>query len=801
MEYRPKVALAMIVKASDDEVDHLENCLSSVKDHVDKIFIDLNTPKNKKIPNKLLNRVKSLVGENGVVTETVWAGNFVAARNENFARVPQEYKWIIWLDTDDTVTNPEKIKEVCAVADVNADGIYIKYEYSHDTYGNITSELSTARVVKNNGSFAWKSSFADGEITVHETLNEVRRVNKVQNNEFWVVHHSDEERRDASLRRNIELLEGMLEKTKESPDPRILYYLATHYVDAGLLARARTLFERYLTMSGWAEERAEAWSYLGDIYKGIGQKGTARGCYMKAIAEDPKSPISYIELADLEMQDKLWDKAIEWLEMARSKKPNITAAVQRPLEVAYRGSKMLAECYTNKGPKHYKDASKCLERALKLRPYEPELHQARELLDELTKTADLNEALLKIIQELKENRQTNKIVELLNYVPKSMQDSPLVHSIRNYYRPIEAWPERSIAIVCGGSAVGTWGPWSINDGVGGSEEAVIQLSILLAKKGWKVTVYAIPGDRAGEYDGVQWRHYWEFSSKDKFDVVIGWRDPAMFDKKLNARKTYLWLHDVVEPTELFKERIDNLTKVIFVGQYHRDIYPFLSDDKCFVSGNGIDPLQFDDIDGRYERDLHRCVYMSAHERGVELLYKIWPDVRKEVPDAKLDVYYGWKGFDEINKDNPERMAWKDKIQQLEKELAPLGVTNHGKISHFQIAEEIAKSGIWAYPTLFPEVYCITGVKAQAGGAWPVTSDYAALSETVEFGDQHPVKKFDKRTRTGQWAEKDLEQYKQLLINRLKNPPTENERFEMMKWARYNMSWDTTAENWSKEFEA
>jgi glycosyltransferase involved in cell wall biosynthesis len=191
--------------------------------------------------------------------------------------------------------------------------------------------------------------------------------------------------------------------------------------------------------------------------------------------------------------------------------------------------------------------------------------------------------------------------------------------------------------------------------------------------------------------------------------------------------------------------------------------------------------------------------MSAHERGLELLYKIWPEVRKAVPDATLDVYYGWTGFDEVNKDNPERMGWKEKLLNMQSQLADKGVTNHGKIGHGQIVREIYKSGVWAYPSPFPEVYCITGVKAQAGGAWPVVSDYAALRDTVQYGDKQPMPNYDEQSRAGKWEYKDLEEYRDKLIHRLKNPPTREERTEMMKWARNNMSWEATAKGWSDEF--
>ena len=51
----------------------------------------------------------------------------------------------------------------------------------------------------------------------------------------------------------------------------------------------------------------------------------------------------------------------------------------------------------------------------------------------------------------------------------------------------------AVAIWCGRSVVGDWGPWSLQEtGIGGSEEAVVRLSRELVRVGWGVTVYATP---------------------------------------------------------------------------------------------------------------------------------------------------------------------------------------------------------------------------------------------------------------------------------------------------------------------
>jgi hypothetical protein len=52
------------------------------------------------------------------------------------------------------------------------------------------------------------------------------------------------------------------------------------------------------------------------------------------------------------------------------------------------------------------------------------------------------------------------------------------------------------------------------------------------------------------------------------------------------------------------------------------------------------------------------------------------------------------------------MKWMDDMIAKAKELE--GVTDHGKVSQDEITEEGFRSGIWAYPCPFPEIYCIYG---------------------------------------------------------------------------------------------
>lgn len=795
---KPKVALAMIVKAGDDsEAINLVNCLGSINGYVDAIYIQLNAPKGKPINARMRQIAEQFTDK---VFTYEWNNNFVDARNAIFAKVPKLYDWILWLDADDKVENPENIVPSVAVMPDDVNGIYILYDYQKDQYGNVIVSHWNTRAVRNNNSFAWKSSFDDDEVAVHETLIARRTGKAVANNEWKVVHYATPEHYKDSLLRNIELLEGMASRqalTDKGIDPRILFYLGSHYNEAYRYNEALDLFIEYLKVSGWAEERAEAHIYIGRILKNKGKLAQARNAFLMAMGENPKNPGAYLELGKLESKMERWQQAAEWLESGVELKRDISPMVRYNYD--YELFTNYAQALANLGGKNLTKALKMAQEALKLRPYDEDAKENRDNIQKLVGYRNNLRAVNTLIKEL--NSEEKPVTPLLDALPESIQDSVVVVNARQSELKPTTWPKRSIAIYVGQGPLGNWGPNNLNNGgLGGSEEAVIRLSRELARLGWRVCVFGTPGKEAGKDHlpdeewrvgmfPIEWKHYWEINGQDKFDVLISWRQPGFFDNKWKARKTYLWLHDVVDKEELTPERIKNVTKVIYVSKYHaeRPENALIPEKKKLASGNGITPDDFQPLDGRFERQPLRCIYMSANERGLRILLDIWPAVLEAVPDATLDAYYGWNSFDAVNRDNPERMAWKATMVARMKELD--GVTERGRIGQDDLNKEIFKSGVFAYPCFFPEVYAITYVKALAGGAQAVTSDFAVLKEYEEYATQ---------VHLGSDIEEFKEEYKKALIHALKNPMPEKERQAIAKEVRERYSWANTAQGWDRE---
>lgn len=136
------------------------------------------------------------------------------------------------------------------------------------------------------------------------------------------------------------------------------------------------------------------------------------------------------------------------------------------------------------------------------------------------------------------------------------------------------------------------------------------------------------------------------------------------------------------------------------------------------------------------RRKHSVGYFSAYYRGLECLLNMWPKIRADVPDATLDVYYGWESWVAMQGED-------DFYQRMErkfKELAGHGVTVHGRVSHIELAKAMRATQVWAYPTEFTEIHCITALKAQEAGCYPVTTNVGALAETVQSGDKIRTKR-------------------------------------------------------------
>ena len=140
-------------------------------------------------------------------------------------------------------------------------------------------------------------------------------------------------------------------------------------------------------------------------------------------------------------------------------------------------------------------------------------------------------------------------------------------------------------------------------------------------------------------------------------------------------------------------------------------------DKFRVVYNGV-PLEHYQGPAPY-RHRHRLVFTSEARRGLDVLLRLFPQVRAQVPVAELHVF----GMEHNKAGMPPDLPGGEQP----------GVHWRGRLGKGALARELRTAGLMAYPCHFKETFCTAVAEAQAAGLPVVTSALAALSERVSDG--------------------------------------------------------------------
>lgn len=186
---------------------------------------------------------------------------------------------------------------------------------------------------------------------------------------------------------------------------------------------------------------------------------------------------------------------------------------------------------------------------------------------------------------------------------------------------------------------------------------------------------------------------------------------------------------------------------------------------------------------------HKLFWGSSYDRGLQHLLGMWPQIKEKYPDAELHVCYGWNTFLDFYKDNPERMGWKERIDKM---MDKPGVIHHGRLSKEELRKVREECGIWAYPTHFTEINCMTALECQKDGCVPVTMKLAALEETVQSGVKIDGDIYDDETK---------EAYLTALLDMMGDE--KKWKVEQGKGKKFveQFTWDKVASKWQDEFKA
>lgn len=239
-----------------------------------------------------------------------------------------------------------------------------------------------------------------------------------------------------------------------------------------------------------------------------------------------------------------------------------------------------------------------------------------------------------------------------------------------------------------------YGGWEPTDKrLGGTEESVVQWAEELVRRKHNVTVYRNGKGVFHVHNGVGYTDTENYIGKGDICINIKSSDVA-------PKEPTLYL---TNETHADKLDLSRYLGVIWPSQWAVD--NILVNNKTFILPHGYDETKINFTSPKIKK---QCLYASSPDRGLDTLLEIWPTIYKEHPDATLIVTYG-------------------AVPTLP------GVIGLGEVDEDTMYELFNTSEYWLHPCNGGELFCMTGVKAQAAGCIPVVIPRMALAETVKHG--------------------------------------------------------------------
>jgi SAM-dependent methyltransferase len=285
-------------------------------------------------------------------------------------------------------------------------------------------------------------------------------------------------------------------------------------------------------------------------------------------------------------------------------------------------------------------------------------------------------------------------------------------------------------------------------GIGASEETIVYLGEKLAETR-DVAVYGQIPEVSGVLDeetraGVAYWPRERFRRIDPDSKVVVSRAPGLgrvleehIEKPLSK---ILWLQDSYYPN--LDKFVGDYEKIVVLSNWHRDIMHAnhqVPMEKMEIIGNFLLEHQFR-VASPPARVPHRFIYASSPDRGLIPLLRMWPEIRRRLPDAELHIFYGWAGAQKLS---GVSLEWVTRYKKIRAEYLSLchqpGITDHGRVNHTQNALELMKSAAYLYPGddrpdnygAFGETGCLNAIKARAAGCVMVCTPASALLETAK----------------------------------------------------------------------
>jgi len=554
-------------------------------------------------------------------------------------------------------------------------------------------EYASNRIFKSLKNLKYKYS-------IHEVIQDNDNVNVIiPNNQAHIYDIPSKEMNERTTTRKEKDLEMLFDEIKKNPfDPRPYYYLGQTY---NFLKNHEKAFEYYVKRGnhgeeGFIQEKVDAFFEAARIANFNLNKPweECKALYKRAYELDTTRPeslyfmgIHYFLKGDINAAYPLFLKAFENgypIHRQYCLKPTISYEFV---------PKFLTLCCYDK--EDYENG----EKASKL------------FLDKNKLAAENYNIVL----------DWHKIFVFLNRSRRQLKKEIVI----NYPNPLQP--------LCVFVAPGGFKPWTgkdiLKDGMGGSETYIVEMArnMQLSKK-FMVVVFCncLEPDI---FEGVIYRPLDEYFAFVHYNYIHScfisrYSEFLPVALKGQVENAYLIVHDLTLTGKIIP--LDpKLKKVFCLSDWHVDHfikeYPLLKD-ICVSFGYGMNFDYIQDV----TKTPYKFIYSSLANRGLIFLLMMWEKIIKIEPSASLHIY------SDINSDYmmnnfPELMG---QIKQLIDKFQNMNVYYYGWVNKKILMDSWMTSDVWFYPCMFAETFCLTAYEAAATKTLVVTTNLAALNNTV-----------------------------------------------------------------------
>lgn len=331
---------------------------------------------------------------------------------------------------------------------------------------------------------------------------------------------------------------------------------------------------------------------------------------------------------------------------------------------------------------------------------------------------------------------------------EQLMKCPLMIELRreykiNKYKDIqlklkEKYDKRIINYYCGPGKIlkfsNKWSPYS--NYIGGSEEAVINLSKEFIKENYIINIYCNLDEISNENNnqlienGIFYRNYWEWIPQEFSDITIIWRDPTNILDNINSNKIFLDLHDHFSIKDIkYFNNINPKVIIMTKSNFQKQNLSFIKNNIILNIPNGIhiynNNNNSNNIDINNNKKINMLITTSSYDRCLRALLDAIPIIKKEIPDINLEIHWAY-GFNFEYRDKQVM----DFINNLKFKLEKSECINHNRLSQDEINKLYKDADLFIYGTNFPEIDCISLSKAFINGTIPIVTDAGSLKEKM-----------------------------------------------------------------------